>query len=72
MPTISALQSLIGAIPGGGIAVLAIWALIKKDAQCTALMAQLADIGKASAVTNSQVVSSIDALREAIKQGTRS
>ena len=67
----SAIQTILGALPGGGIAALAIFFAWKKDQQCTALAAQLTEIAKGSAVSNQQVVSSIDALREAIKQGTR-
>jgi hypothetical protein len=68
---VTAIQSVVGVIPGGGIAALAIWFALRKDAQCTALMQQLTDIAKGVAVSNQQVVTSIDGLRDAIKQGTR-
>jgi hypothetical protein len=66
-----AIQGLLGVIPGGGIAALAIWALIKKDAQCTALAARLTDIASASAVSNTEVKAAIDGLRDVIRTGTR-
>lgn len=68
---VTAIQGVLGVIPGGGIAALAIWFAIRKDAQCTSLMQQLTDIAKGTAVSNQQVVSSLDALRDAIKQGTK-
>lgn len=67
----AAIQAILGVLPGGGLAALAIYALFKKDQQCTALAAQLTDIAKASAVSNAQVSASLDALRDAIRQGTK-
>ena len=67
----AAIQTILGSIPGGGIAALAIYFALRKDNQANALADKLAELGKAQAVSNTQVSSSIDALREAIKQGTR-
>lgn len=66
------IKGLVGAIPGGGIAALAIWFALKKDSQCTALMQQMADLAKAQAVSASEIKNAMDAIREAIRIGTRS
>lgn len=66
------IQALIGVIPGGGIATLAIWFALKKDGQCTALMTQMADLAKAQAVSATEVKNSLDGIRDAIRVGTRS
>ena len=58
--------------PGIGIGSLGLWFGFKKDAQCTALMERIIDIAKAQSESNGQVVSSLDALRAAIKLGTGS
>lgn len=68
---LSAIQGVLGVLPGGGVAALAIWFALRKDQQCTSLAQQLTDIAKSTAVSNQQVVSSLDALRDAIKMGTR-
>lgn len=65
------LTSLIGALPGGGMAVIALWFALRKDAQCTALMERISAIAEKSATSNQSVAQSLDALREAIRQGAR-
>lgn len=66
------INGLIGVIPGGGIATLAVWFALRKDAQCTDLMKQMADLARAQAVSASEVKSALDGIREAIRVGTRS
>lgn len=66
------IKGLVGAIPGGGIAAIAIWFAIKKDSQCTMLMQQMVELAKAQAVGTAEVKSALDAIREAIRIGTRS
>ncbi len=66
------INGLIGAIPGGGIAALAVWFALRKDAQCTALMQQMADLAKAQAVSTSEVRGVLDRILEAVRAGTRS
>lgn len=66
----TAIQSIIGVIPGGGIAALAIWFAIRKDNQCTELMKQMADLARAQAVGTSEVKQALDAIRDAIRVGT--
>jgi hypothetical protein len=68
----SVIQGLIGALPGGGVASLAVWFALRKDTQCTGLMQQLTDIAVKQATSNEQVASSINALRDAIRLGTKS
>jgi hypothetical protein len=69
---VATLSGLIGALPGGSVAVIALWFALRKDAQCQAMMTQITDIASKSAVSNVQVASSIDALRDAIRAGTKS
>ena len=69
---VGVIQSIVGGLPGGAVAVLAIWFALRKDAQCTELMKQLGDIATKQALSNQQVVTSLDAIREAIGKGTRS
>lgn len=69
---IADLQALLGALPGGGIACLALWFAWKKDAQCTALMQQMTELVKSSTASAGEVKASLDAIREAIRTGTRS
>jgi hypothetical protein len=68
----AAIQSLLGVIPGGGIAALAIWFALRKDNQCTALMTQMAELARLQAVSASEVKTSLDSIRDAIRVGTRS
>ena len=65
------IQGLIGALPGGGIAALAIWFALRKDGQCTALMEKLTDIAVKQAISNEQVSASLTTLRDAIRLGTK-
>jgi hypothetical protein len=58
--------------PGLAIGVLGVWAAIKKDAQCTALMERLAAIAEKQAVSNEQVATSLNGVSDAIRIGTRS
>lgn len=69
---VNVINGLIGALPGGGIAALAIWFALRKDAQCTDLMKQMADLARAQAVSSSEVKSALEGIREAIRVGTRS
>jgi hypothetical protein len=69
---VDAIQTVIGALPGGGIAALAIWFAIRKDAQATELMKQITDLARAQAVSASEVKTALDGIREAIRTGTRS
>lgn len=55
----------------GMVAILAIWALIQKDKQCTAMMEKVSEIAKDNAVAAQQVATSLETLREAIRLGTR-
>lgn len=66
------IQAMIGALPGGGIAALAIWFALRKDAQCSALMERMGDLAKAQAVSASEVKTALDGIRDAIRVGTRS
>ena len=68
---VTVIQGLIGALPGGGVAALAVWFALKKDSQCTALMDKLTDIAVKQATSNEQVAASLSAVRDAIKAGTR-
>jgi hypothetical protein len=68
----STIQAMLGVLPGGGIAALAIWFALKKDSQCTSLMQQMADLAKAQAVSSSEVKSALEGIRDAIRVGTRS
>jgi hypothetical protein len=73
MEVMTELPKLIGQMgPGLAIGVLGIWAAIKKDAQCTALMERLAAIAEKQAVSNEQVATSLNGVRDAIRIGTRS
>lgn len=69
---VEVINSLVGVIPGGGIAALAIWFALKKDNQCTELMKQMTDLAKAQAVSATEVKTALDSIREAIRAGTRS
>lgn len=64
------IQGLIGAIPGGGVATLAVWWAIRKDNQCNALMDKMTALAQAQAVAASEVKSALDAIRDAIRVGT--
>lgn len=66
------INGLIGAIPGGGIAAIAVWFAIRKDNQCSAMMKQMTDLATAQAVSASEVKTALDGIREAIRAGTRS
>lgn len=66
------INGLIGAIPGGGIAALAVWFALRKDAQCTALMKQMADLATAQAVSTSEVKGVLDRILDAVRNGARS
>lgn len=67
---VSALSGLIGALPGGGVAVLAVWFALRKDNQCNALMEKMAELARVQAVGTSEVKAALDAIREAIRVGT--
>lgn len=66
----AAIQAILGVLPGGGIAALAVWFALKKDAQCTAAMKEMADLARAQAVSAEQVKTALDAIRDAIRAGT--
>ena len=68
----SAIQAMIGAIPGGGIAALCVWFALRKDGQYVALMQQMVDLVKTQAVANAEMKATLDGLRDAIRLGTRS
>ncbi|MCP3735612.1 hypothetical protein M9979_12085 [Sphingomonas sp. RP10(2022)] len=65
------INGLIGVIPGGGIATLAVWFALRKDAQCTALMKQMADLATAQAVSTSEVKGVLDRILDAVRTGAR-
>jgi hypothetical protein len=69
---VTVINGLIGALPGGGIAALAIWFALRKDAQCTALMKQMADLATAQAVSTSEVKGVLDRILDAVRNGARS
>ncbi len=65
------IASLIAAFgPGTAIGALGLYYGFRKDAQCTALMERIIKIAEGQAVSNERVVSTIDALRRAIRVGT--
>ncbi|WP_294138337.1 hypothetical protein [Sphingomonas sp.] len=68
---VNVINGLIGALPGGGIAALAIWFALRKDAQCTTLMQQMADLAKAQAVSTSEVKGVLDRILDAVRTGAR-
>lgn len=68
----SAIQTFLGAIPGGGIAALAIWFAIRKDNQCNALMEKMTALAQAQATAAADVKGALDSIRDAIRVGTRS
>lgn len=57
--------------PGLAMGVLGLWFGFKKDKQCTELMERIAGIAEKNTVSNLQVVTSVDGLRDAIRMGTR-
>jgi len=69
---VDVINGLIGALPGGGIAALAIWFALRKDAQCTAFMKQMADLATAQAVSTSEVKGVLDRILDAVRNGARS
>ena len=64
------IQTFIGAIPGGGIAALAIWFAIRKDNQCNALMEKMNVLAQAQAAASSEVKGALEQVRDAIRIGT--
>jgi hypothetical protein len=54
-----------------GLAAVALWFAFTKDRQCSALMARIEALAVQQATVNQAAIASIDALRDAIRQGTR-
>lgn len=67
-----AIQTFLGFLPGGGIASLAIWFALRKDAQCTALMERMSALAEAQVASATKVQAALDGIRDAIRIGTRS
>ncbi|HEX8418961.1 MAG TPA: hypothetical protein VF638_03000 [Sphingomonas sp.] len=65
------INGLVGVLPGGGIAAMAMWFALRKDAQCTDLMEKLHEIAVKQAASSEQVAGALNSLRDAIKLGTR-
>jgi hypothetical protein len=53
-----------------GLSAISLWFAFYKDRQCTALMARIEILAVQQAGVNERAIASIDALRDAIKQGT--
>lgn len=56
--------------PIGLMFVICVWALVKKDAQCTALMRELATLTSEQVKSNERFISILDSIREAIRAGS--
>jgi hypothetical protein len=63
----------IATIVGGpfGLSAVALWFAFQKDKQCSALMERITTLAVQQATVNEKSTASIDALREAIRLGTR-
>jgi hypothetical protein len=63
----------IATVIGGpfGLSAIALWFAFKKDQQCIVLMEKITQLAVNQATVNERSISSIDALRDAIRQGTR-